>query len=214
MATRVAGRPTVGRALAWAHVVHAATLWWFDEYVLPELLQDGQPRPLLPGLEALLGDPFRQRQLMRAVSSGLPTGDGAVPGLADRVYGLQTGAEVPDLLPGAAAAELLQAPSTVLDLVAEASLGHPSDPAPGRRRWTPGRPAPATAVPRSSPSTPTTSARSSTASRTSGWPAGSRDAVRDADVDADELGCFLLTGLLAARWSTPVPAGCPPAGRA
>ena len=197
VATRVAGRPTVGRALAWSHVVHAATLWWFDEYVLPELMQDGQPRPLLPGLEALLGDPFRQRQLMRAVSSGLPTGDGAVPGLAERVYGLQTGAEVPDLLPGAAAAELLQAPSTVLDLVAEASLGHSERP----RTWSESLDSWATRTSRSSAAILTEHAHDLGAvldgvedKRLAGWV---RDSVRGADVDADELGCFLLTGLLA-----------------
>ena len=197
VATRIAGRPTVGRALAWAQVVHSATLWWFDEYVLPELLEDGQPRPLLPGLEALLGDPLRQRQLMRVVSSGLPTGDGAVPGLADRVYGLQTGAEMPDLLPGAAATELLRTPSTVLDLVAEATLGHTERP----RTWSEALDAWAVRTSHSSAAILAQHAPHLAGvldgvaeKRLAGWV---RDAVRNAEVDADELGSFLLTGMLA-----------------
>ena len=198
VATRVAGRPTVGRALAWSYVVHAATLWWFDEYVLPELMAEGRPRPLLLGLEALLGDPFRQRQLMRGVSSGLPTGDGAVPGLANRVYGLQTGADVPDLLPGVGAAELLRAPSTVLDAVAEASLGHTER----ARTWSEALDAWALRTSHSSAAIlaehgPTLGAilGGVAEKRLAGWV---RDSVRDADVDADELGCFLLTGLLSS----------------
>jgi hypothetical protein len=197
VATRVGGRPTVGRALAWAHVVHAATLWWFDEFVLPELLLDGQPRPLLPGLESLLGERSRQRQLVRAVGAGLPYGDGAVPGVADRVYALQTGAEVPDLLPGKAAADLVHAPSTVLEQVAEASLGHTERP----RTWADALDAWAIRTSHSSAAIlaehgPDLDAvlRGVAEKRLAGWV---RDAVRDPEADTDELGSFLLAGLLA-----------------
>jgi len=196
VAARVAGRSTVGRALAWSHVVHAATLWWFDEHVLPELLTGGQPRPLLPGLEALLGDPVRQRQLMRAVSAGLPSGDGSVPGLADRVQALQADAGLPDLLPGASAAELLRAPSTVLAQVAEASLGHTENP----RTWSEALDAWAVRTCHSCTAILAEHGHDLDAiltgvaeKRLAGWV---RDSVRDADADADELGCFLLTGLL------------------
>ncbi|WP_432478806.1 hypothetical protein [Nocardioides sp. GXQ0305] len=197
VATRVAGGPTVGRALAWAHVVHAATLWWFDEYVVPELLQKGQPRPLLPGLESLLGEPGRQRQLYHAVSSGLPNGDGSVPGVADRVYQLQTGALVPDLLPGKPAAELVRAPSTVLEQVAEASLGHTERP----RTWADALDAWAVRTSQSCATilgerAPDLDAvlRGVAEKRLAGWV---RDVVRSPEADTDELGCFLLTGLLA-----------------
>lgn len=197
VAARVAGRPTAARALAWACAVHAATLWWFDEYVLPEVLLEGQPRPLLPGLEALLGDPVRQRSMVRAVTSGLPSGDGAVPGVADRVYSLQTGAELPDPLPGVSAAGLLRAPSTLLEQVAEASLGHNERP----RTWADALDAWASRTSHSSAAIlaehgPDVDAvlRGVAEKRLEGW---ARDAVRDPEADGAELGCFLLTGLLA-----------------
>jgi len=198
VAARVAGRPTVGRALAWAHAVHAATVWWFDEYVLPEMLADGQPRPLFPGLEALLGDPVRQRQMLWAVSSGLPTGDDALPGLAERVYRLQTGAGVPDLLPGARTSDLLRAPSTTLEQVAEASLGH----AEGPRTWSQALDGWAVRTSRSCATIlaahgPDLGAvlQGVADKRLTAW---AQDAARGAEVDAEELGCFLLTGLLAS----------------
>ncbi len=196
VATRVAGRPTVGRALAWSHVAHIATQWWFDEHVRPGMAAGMQPRPLLAGLEALVSDPHRQRELMRAVSSRLPAGDGAVPGLADRVYGLQTGAAVPDLLPGVPAAETLRAPSQVLEEVAEAWLGHAERP----QSWPESLDAWALRTSQSSAAIladhgpDLASVLDGVAEkRLGGWV---RDAVRDASVDADELGCFLLSGLL------------------
>ena len=197
VATRVAGRPTVGRALAWSYAVRAATLWWYDEYVLPELLDGGQPQPLLAGLEALLGDPVRQRAMMRVVSGGLPNGDGEVPGIADRVYGLQTGAEVPDLLPGAPSSDLLRAPSTVLEQVAEASVGRPE------RRMTWSETLDAWAFRTSHSCAAVLAEHAPTLGsvlvgvaekRLDGWV---RDTVRSADVDADEVGRFLLAGALA-----------------
>lgn len=197
VAARVGGRPTAGRALAWVHTVDAATTWWFDEYVLPELLEDAQPRPLLAGLEALLGDPARQRLLMRTVSSGLPTGDGAVPGLAERVYGLQTGAVVPDLLPGAPAVQMLRAPSTLLERVGESSVGR----AERTRTWPEALDGWAVRTSHSCAAILTEHATTLggvltgvAEKRLEGWV---RDTVRHADADTGEIGRFLLTGLLA-----------------
>ena len=213
VATRVAGRATAGRALGQAYAVHAATLWWFDEYVLPELLDEEQPRPLLPGLEALLCDPVRQSELSRSVRHGLPAADDIVPGLADRVLGLLTGtgAEA-DLADASAeerpAADLLKSPSTVLELVAEASLGTTRRP----RTWSQALESWAERTSRSSAVILTTRAghdadlgtdpgadlgsvlEGVAAGRLAGWV---RVAVRGAAVDTDELGHFLLTGLLA-----------------
>jgi hypothetical protein len=157
-----------------------------------------QPRPLLAGLESLVSDPHRQRELMRAVSSALPAGDGAVPGLADRVHGLQTGAGVPDLLPGVPASESLRAPSQVLEELAEAWLGQAEQP----RSWPEALDAWAMRTSHSSAAILAEHGPDLAAvldgvaeKRLAGWV---REAVRDVSADADELGCFLLSGLLVS----------------
>ena len=202
VAARVAGPRTAARALALALLVRSATGWWREEFLVPELSSHQPPRPLLQGLESLLGDPVRQQQLERAARGRLPADDGrGVPGIEARVHSLRVGVDGPPERIDAPAAELVRTPSTVLDRLGEAVLGTTG----WDRTWPEAleawgaRTSHCCAVLLTSDDPGTDRLGAVLDGVAAGaLPNRVRELTRDPRADTTGLGAFLLTGLLAA----------------
>lgn len=201
VAASVAGPRTAARALGWAHAIRLGTEWWLEELLAPGLALGSAPRPLLPGLESLLCDPARHAALAETVRSQLPTGDGSgIPGLAERVHSLALGADAPPERVGPPAVELLRTPSTVLQRVGEAALGSVD----WDRTWPQELEAWAARTAHSSAvilaghgGTVEPLGEILDGIAVGELPAWVLDVVRDPRANTEELGAFLLGGLLA-----------------